>query len=74
MLLMSTLPVTPPFTAAEQRLIDATFTMSRLAHYLGMEPVELLQALGVCSLLVVKDDKNVITEHEALFPDWEQVQ
>ena len=70
---MSTLPVTPPFTAAEQRLIDATVTISRLALYLDLEPVELRQALGVCSLLVVKDEKNVITEHEALFPDWEEV-
>ena len=60
-------------TAGEQRLLDATVHISRLALYLGMEPVELRRALGVCGLLVVKDDKNVITEHEALFVDWEEV-
>ena len=70
---MSTLPVTPPFTAAEQRLIDATVTMSRLAGYLNLEPAVLREALGVCGVLTVKDEKNIIAAHEALFPDWEAV-
>src|SRR6056300_787870 len=60
-------------TAGEQRLVDATVSISRLALYLGMTPVELRSALGVCGLLVVKDAKGVVDEHEALFVEWEEV-
>ena len=60
-------------TAGEQRLLDATVHMSRLALYLGLEPAAMREALGTCSLTLVKDDKHVITEHEALFPEWEAV-
>ena len=68
MLLMNT-----QYTAAEQRLIDATVEISRLALYLNLEPTVLRDALGVCGITVTKDKHNTITEHEALFPDWQQI-
>ena len=68
MLLMNT-----PYTAAAQRLIDATVEISRLALYLNLEPTALRDALGVCGITVTKDKHNTITEHEALFPDWQQI-
>ena len=61
------------FTAGEQRLVDATVQISRLALYMGMAPVELRTALGVCGLTVEKDKFNVITEHEEIFVDWVQI-
>ena len=60
-------------TAGEARLVDATVQISRLALYMGMAPVELRTALGVCGLTVEKDKFNVITEHEAIFVDWVQI-
>ena len=63
----------PKLTAGEQRLIDATVEISRLALYLDMAPVELRSALFECGLLVTKDAKHLIPQHRALFPDWEQV-
>jgi hypothetical protein len=63
----------PKVTAGEQRLIDATVEISRLALYLDLAPVELRTALYECGLLVSKDTKHVIAQHQALFPDWEQV-
>jgi hypothetical protein len=63
----------PKLTAGEQRLVDATVEISRLALYLDLAPVELRAALYECGLLVTKDAKHLIAQHQAIWPDWEQV-
>ena len=49
--------------AQAQRVLDLTTYSQRLAAVLGIEAVELLDALDLCNLTIIKDDHDVVLDH-----------
>lgn len=57
--------MTKPLTKAqEQRLVDLSTYASRLASVLGLNPVEMLEALALCGLTLEKDKHDVVADHQ----------
>lgn len=50
--------------AQQQRLVDLSTFTSRLAGVLGIEPVDLLEALATCNLTLEKDKHDTVTDHQ----------
>ena len=49
--------------AQAQRVLDLTTYTQRLAAYLNLEAVDLLEAMQVCNLTLMKDDHSVVDDH-----------
>lgn len=52
--------------AQADRVLDLTTYCQRLAAVINLDAVELLDALELCNLTLMKDDKDVVTDHRAL--------
>lgn len=52
--------------AQAQRVLDLTTYCQRLAALLNLEAIELLDALDLCNLTLIKDDHNVVLDHQDL--------
>ena len=50
--------------AQEDRVRDLSTYTSRLAHVLGENPVDVLDALALCSLTLVPDKHDVVEAHK----------
>jgi hypothetical protein len=49
--------------AQAQRILDLTTYCQRLAAVLNIPAPELLEGLAMCNLTLLKDDKDVVTDH-----------
>lgn len=49
--------------AQAQRVLDLTTYCQRLAAVLGIDAVQLLDALDLCNLTLTKDDHDVVLDH-----------
>jgi phytoene/squalene synthetase len=49
--------------AQAQRVLDLTTYCQRVAAVLGINAVELLDALDMCNVTLTKDDHDVIQDH-----------
>lgn len=49
--------------AQAQRVLDLTTYCQRLAAVLKVPATELLEALAMCNLTLLKDDKDVVADH-----------
>ena len=49
--------------AQEDRIRDLSTYTSRLAHVLGENPVDVLEALAMCNLTLEKDKHDVVETH-----------
>lgn len=50
--------------AQEDRIRDLSTYTSRLAHVLGENPVDVLDALAMCGLTLEKDKHDVVADHQ----------
>lgn len=49
--------------AQAQRVLDLTTYCQRVAAVLGINAVELLDALAMCNVTLTKDDHDVVNDH-----------
>lgn len=52
--------------AQAERVVNLSTYCQRLAAYLNIDAIELLDALDVCNLTLDKDSKDVVTDHKDL--------
>ena len=49
--------------AQAQRVLDLTTYCQRLAAVLAIDAIELLDALAMCNVTIIKDDHDVVNDH-----------